>query len=77
MSDANPVRQAQASTTKKKKTSFNHSLAHLSHYNDIVRERDKKNSQQLAVGIAEGGARTLDLEVGNIMMMIRATRSTD
>jgi hypothetical protein len=42
-----------------------------------VRERDKKNSQQLAVGIAEGGARTLDLEVGNIMMMIRATRSTD
>jgi hypothetical protein len=31
----------------------------------------------MLVGIAEGGARTLDLEVGNIMMMIRATRSTD
>jgi hypothetical protein len=31
----------------------------------------------LFVGIAEGGARTLDLEVGCIMRMIRATRSTD
>jgi hypothetical protein len=51
-------------TTKKKMQIFHLSLRGLSHHCEIVQKRSKKESQQHGLGIAEGGARTLDLEVG-------------
>jgi hypothetical protein len=52
-----PVRQDEGSTHQKKKTLPTH---------HFVGRRQKEMSTRF-VGIAEGGARTLDLEVGNIM----------
>jgi hypothetical protein len=42
----------------------------------LALEQTAKKNDSSGVGIAEGGARTLDLEVG-ISGEIRATRSTD
>jgi hypothetical protein len=42
----------------------------------LASEQTKKRNESSGIGIAEGGARTLDLEVG-ISVKIRATRSTD
>jgi hypothetical protein len=75
MFDADPVRQAKLHHQKKMQI-FHLSLRGLSHHSEIVQKRSKKESQQHGLGIAEGGARTLDLEVG-ISGKIRATRSTD
>jgi hypothetical protein len=42
----------------------------------LASEQTTKKNDSSGIGIAEGGARTLDLEVG-ISVKIRATRSTD
>jgi hypothetical protein len=67
---------AKPNLTTKKMQIFHLSLRGLSHHSEIVQKISKKERQQHGLGIAEGGARTLDLEVG-ISEKIRATRSTD
>jgi hypothetical protein len=42
----------------------------------LALKHTRKKNDSSGIGIAEGGARTLDLEVG-ISVKIRATRSTD